>query len=81
MPNEREIIESSMSVFHYSHHNDPAIFHTSSESVKNQMLRRNANCRIQNDGGEWILTYPASEVRHPRYWIRKSNDTDDTDDD
>ena len=66
-----DITESSMITFHNSHAHDDCIFHTSSERVKDSMLKRNPNCKVQHDGYEYILTYPADEVRPTYMWVKK----------
>tara|TARA_R110002012_G_scaffold83478_1_gene210073 strand:+ start:976 stop:1257 length:282 start_codon:yes stop_codon:yes gene_type:complete len=69
--------ESSINVFHYGARNEPCTFHTSVESIKNQMLRRNPNCTLICDGPEWILEYPRSQVRQPWQWIKVAGEPDE----
>ena len=47
--------------------------YTQVQSVKDGLIKRNPNCRIEQDNWGWMLYYPRAEIRHPRTWVKVSN--------
>lgn len=70
--------EANINYFMHGSKNEHCVLHCNVKSQVDKIIKRNPNyISVQENGGEWMVTYPRNEVRPPYMWIKKRDESEE----